>query len=52
MPKAEKLRRKHHPAPTAEVFTDEEVIALEQDFIDVYLTGDGKINLDVIINSY
>ncbi len=33
-------RKEHLPASNAQVFTDEEVINLEQDFIDTYLTGD------------
>ncbi len=53
MPKAEKLRGKHHPAQSTDVFTDEEVIALEQDFIDVYVNGDGKIKpLKIIWKMY
>ena len=34
------VRKEHLPASNAQVFTDEEVINLEQDFIDTYLTGD------------
>lgn len=42
MPETKRQRKKHNPVVSKDVFTDEEVIALEQSFIDVYLTGDGR----------
>jgi hypothetical protein len=35
-------QKKHTPAPRAQVFTDEEVIGLEQSFIDSYLSSDTR----------
>jgi ATP-binding cassette subfamily B protein len=35
-------QKKHTPAPRAQVFTDEEVIGLEQSFIDSYLSSDPR----------
>lgn len=40
--KDQEEKRRHNPASRTQVFTDEEVIALEQDFIDTYLTNDKK----------
>lgn len=49
----EKTTKKRHPATGADKFTDEELLALEQDFIDLYLTGDGKIKpLKIIFRMY
>lgn len=53
MAKTEKSKKKHHPAVEAEVFTDDEVVALEQSFIDAYLTPDGKVKpLNILFKIY
>ncbi len=44
-------REKHVPASSTQVFTDEEVIALEQDFIDTYLKNDAK-PLHILLRMY
>lgn len=44
-------KKKHIPASRAKVFTDEEVIALEQEFIDDYLTNDRK-PLHILLRLY
>lgn len=35
-------RKKHIPASLKQTFTDEEILSLEQSFIDTYLTGNNK----------
>ncbi len=43
--------KKHVPASTKQTFTDEEIISLEQDFIDTYLTGNVK-PLSILLRLY
>lgn len=44
-------KKEHIPASQAKVFSDEEVIALEQEFIDDYLTNDRK-PLHILLRLY
>lgn len=44
-------KKKHIPAARGQVFTEEEVIALEKDFIDAYLT-DGEKPLRILFRIY
>lgn len=51
MAKAAREKKKHIPASQAQVFTDDEVIALEQDFIDTYLKNETK-PLRILLKMY